>query len=439
MAKKLWASWFSGTRSTAEMKRGTKNEASVTRALATTEWVEAIWDVGLVAMESHPWIAVSADGLMLVHPPHALSEAPMPALLEIKTKLSQPQIAKSKRTARTYGKYFSCTVGSPQWFHSVPAEYRGQLIHQALVFGLARVVLVMATVTGILYSVLVTVPSHVRRVYLSSLQPYSVLCTWAHEANPEVAPLIPPDLQEIALSHLPLWRALNSRKLPLYPMRTIKSAIQVQYSVYKPGVDGATQFLSFLRSPTVRYSWEQRIVVDTFLSVAVNAVLMFRLWNEIQNGSWRGSLDHFRDALSRSQTFCDSVLSLIVELLADATLTVTSQGARANVLGTRAGMLNVKKRGRLKFFNSGEGRKFRLDATAHHLPARTRIVCHRHPTWECGACSVGTAHVPLCLKPRRPDSTETCFQYFHKVAQLTYLSSNANSGRERRTPQSDTD
>eukprot|EP00750_Incisomonas_marina_P023508 INCI5038.2.p3 GENE.INCI5038.2~~INCI5038.2.p3 ORF type:complete len:213 (-),score=19.31 INCI5038.2:833-1471(-) len=186
MAKKLWASWFSGTRSTAEMKRGTKNEASVTRALATTEWVEAIWDVGLVAMESHPWIAVSADGLMLVHPPHALSEAPMPALLEIKTKLSQPQIAKSKRTARTYGKYFSCTVGSPQWFHSVPAEYRGQLIHQALVFGLARVVLVMATVTGILYSVLVTVPSHVRRVYLSSLQPYSVLCTWAHEANPEV-------------------------------------------------------------------------------------------------------------------------------------------------------------------------------------------------------------------------------------------------------------
>ena len=226
-------------------------------------------------------------------------------------------------------------------------------------------------------------------------------------------------------------------------MRTIKSAIQVQYSVYKPGVDGATQFLSFLRSPTMRYSWEQRIVVDAFLSVAVNAVLMFRLWNEIQNGSWRGSLDRFRDALSRSQTFCDSVLSLIVELLTDATLPAMAQGARANALGTRTQMPKVKKRGRLKFFNSDEGRKFRLDATAHHLPARTPggkqlscIVCHRHPTWECEGCSVRTAHVPLCMKPRRPDSTETCFEYFHKVEQLTYLSSNASSSRKRHAPSS---
>ena len=43
---------------------------------------------------------------------------------------------------------------------------------------------------------------------------------------------------------------------PLKPLKVIKAAVQAHYSLLKPAVDGATQYLSNFRSATVRYDWK---------------------------------------------------------------------------------------------------------------------------------------------------------------------------------------
>ena len=89
---------------------------------------------------------------------------------------------------------------------------------------------------------------------------------------------IPGKLRPALLSHLPLWRAVENVGNPTRPMKTVKAAVQVLYSLLKPAVDGATQYLSQLRSASVRYTWKQKVVMDTTMTVAMNAVLLHRVF-----------------------------------------------------------------------------------------------------------------------------------------------------------------
>jgi len=129
IASNLWKSWFGRTRSTDAMTKGTKSQVAISRSLSHQRWVKHVWDVGLVAMKSAPWIAVSADGMVEVYPPHSTSN-PVVATLEIKTKVAPHLVAAAKTVKQQYGHYFQTSVGTSAWFKAVPHEYRGQVIHQ---------------------------------------------------------------------------------------------------------------------------------------------------------------------------------------------------------------------------------------------------------------------------------------------------------------------
>ena len=101
-------------------------------------------------MTRHPLVGVSADGLMQLRPPDD-HDMPVYAAVEIKTKISSALIAEARHVRSAYGAYFECTVGSEVWFKAVPWAYRGQLVHQALVLSLDKVVFVMATVYGLIF------------------------------------------------------------------------------------------------------------------------------------------------------------------------------------------------------------------------------------------------------------------------------------------------
>lgn len=62
-------SWFSRAFSTKAMAAGTHNELAVMAALRNAPHVRSIFDIGLVALKSHPYIGVSADGVAFVYPP----------------------------------------------------------------------------------------------------------------------------------------------------------------------------------------------------------------------------------------------------------------------------------------------------------------------------------------------------------------------------------
>ena len=182
MAKHLLTSWFSRTRSNDDMKKGTKNETAVMRALKAMPWTKGVWDVGLVAMKDHPWIAVSADGVAKVRRPR--TEDYMTVTLEIKSKVKENTVARAERIRDGAGtNYWECKIPSEAWFRSVPAQYRGQLIHQALVFGFEAALFVVASVKGIIYSVLVHVPDGIRRQYLNAMLAYQDVVAWAHDSG----------------------------------------------------------------------------------------------------------------------------------------------------------------------------------------------------------------------------------------------------------------
>lgn len=186
---RLVSSWFGRHRPHEAMRKGSASERSsvIMQALRDEPWVQNVWKIGLVCMTRHPWIGVSADGLMQLHhlPNDHHHDTPVYAAVEIiKAKISSALAAEARNVRSAYGAYFECTVGSEVWFKAVPWAYRGQLVHQALVLSLDKVVLVMATVDGLIYSVVVDVPASCRDTYLTSLLRYRSLLEWAYDDSP---------------------------------------------------------------------------------------------------------------------------------------------------------------------------------------------------------------------------------------------------------------
>ena len=74
--------------------------------------------------------------------------------LEIKTKLAEDRVNTALSLITRHGKdYFTVRGGDPLFYEVVPNEYRGQLLHQAVVLRLNYVLFVLARTSGVLYRV----------------------------------------------------------------------------------------------------------------------------------------------------------------------------------------------------------------------------------------------------------------------------------------------
>ena len=153
-------------------------------------------------------------------------------------------------------------------------RYRGQLAHEAMVTGLHHVLFVVADSTDypILYMALVEFPDAAIDAYKRSLLKWTPLFAWMHDPQVRAPTKVPRELVEAVKSHLSLARALRQHiakaSQPLLPLRTIKGAPLVAYSVTKSGVDGATSWGDLFRSPRIKLSWGQSMVTDVFQLLA---------------------------------------------------------------------------------------------------------------------------------------------------------------------------
>ena len=66
MLDDLVSSWFSNSRSTDSMKRGTANKNSIMKALINLDFVIYFFEVGIFACMSAIWIAVSPDRVGII-------------------------------------------------------------------------------------------------------------------------------------------------------------------------------------------------------------------------------------------------------------------------------------------------------------------------------------------------------------------------------------
>lgn len=62
----LVSGWFSSTRSTEAMKRGTKNEKAVLSALSNQSYIKALFELGMIGRRGFDWIACSPDAVAVI-------------------------------------------------------------------------------------------------------------------------------------------------------------------------------------------------------------------------------------------------------------------------------------------------------------------------------------------------------------------------------------
>ena len=227
-----------------------------------------------------------------------------------------------------------------------------------------------------------------------------------------------------------------SQQLPLRPVKTIKSAVPAFYSLLKPGVDGATQYLAQLRNSTLRYGWAQKVVMDTLFCLATNTVLIHRALRQ-HDSEWTG-VTAFRDSCSRSRSFTDTIVQLCVSMAMTVNRRrAATAAAQTAVAPAAASTTPLPRRNRLSFFNSpdGRGRRMRdrrrhavsqLTNTSDAKPVRRRcVVCHRKQHWFCATCT-GNDAVPvgLCRSKR---GRMSCFEYFHSADVLQFQGADSYS------------
>ena len=320
-------------------------------------------------------------------------------------------------------------------------RYRGQLAHEAMVTGLRHVLFVVAdsSRTPILYMALVEFPDAAIDAYKRSLLKWTPLFAWMHDPQVRAPTKVPRELVEAVKSHLMLARALrqhiaNARQ-PLLPLRTIKGAPLVAYSVTKSGVDGATSWGDLFRSPRIKLSWGQSMVTDVFQLLCVSSCSSARTAEIFNPRHWPG-LDAFRDKCSRGPAFADRAIRVAAELLRDAfqlrSEAINDAAARAalrrasapgghddGASGNEEGdedsdpPKDLPKRRRAQLWQSrADLMRWRLNTKQPHKTVNVEgvrlkcVVCTKLTSFQCSSCDVA-----LCSKVR--DDLMACMSVWH--------------------------
>jgi hypothetical protein len=147
--EKLMASWFSSARSSEPMMRGTANEGAIFAALQAKPYIIALFECGMFAIKSVPWIACSPDAIPLVQ----VGDESAIASVEFTSAIACT--SRDRILSFPTAELLHCTVGDADFTLLIPPEHIGQILTQMVVLSVQYVIYVAASETGIAYVVLV--------------------------------------------------------------------------------------------------------------------------------------------------------------------------------------------------------------------------------------------------------------------------------------------
>jgi hypothetical protein len=333
-ASALFKSWFHvkkpfGSKANRAIITGNLNESAITAQLREMAWVDAIFEIGLVRSRrvGHEHLGCSADNIALIRHPSSHENILLP--VEMKTKATKRTIDIITKVATEHGSFIECVAGDELWKEVVPAEYRSQVLHQAVVFQSRYGLLCMATKKAISYCVLIEYPATVHKIWVKALEPASRLITWASDAynkGGKNSPVIPAyfssEQRAVIKSHLPMWFALldllEESDDTLLPIRGFRSLAQVYYSKGKQGVDGLDDYHEYFNTRAFNLPWEKKVVLHRIIDLAINAGILWRLFHTSRTDKpWRGVKD-FLNRCSRFQGIQTVSYSLVKSLMRHA-------------------------------------------------------------------------------------------------------------------------
>lgn len=453
----LLKSWFSSSRSTEYMKRGSLNEDPVLNALSSRTFIIDCFECGMLALKDEQWIACSPDAIALLNPADLSSafglidgDELIIASVEIKTSIASSSLDVTHRHASLDVIY--CRIGDHEFVRRIPLKHCGQLLQQSLVLDVDYFVYVAASETSILFICVIYIPSYVRRQSLSVLVDYAkCLVSWVHEENGTPPPELDPAGKRLVGQKLPFWRLVNKHVVtngPLPPLKLFRHGSQTFYSRTKGGVDGSAQYRSTLRSSMTVFRWEQKLITQTIKSVIANAYIVWKINRGekfLETPSSFAGVDRFRNNINKGCSFGNFVIDLCPNLVRyaerlDSTPVENGEPSEhtmpeissdtAEVRRLRQAVSNIK-RNRVEFFNSPDGVRVRLQLHPH----LQRFTHHKK---HCALCGTGvkrsrskfkcsTCDVHLCVRVH-PEKRTSCWAKWHETKRLITVPSHWSTG-----------
>ena len=417
----LVESWTGRGRASEAMLSGQLNEDMVFTEVLQLPWVTSGFTAGLLSRKEAPHFAVSPDGLLFCKDTAGGDD--FAAVLEIKSKITPTQVVKFRAVAASHGRLVHCSWDDATFKATVPAVWRGQIMHEAWVCGVQRAVLVVAQMSGILYSVVIQVPVDDIDQHASSLARFAPLCTWAHHG------LEPPedftaDAHVALQSHYPMWRAMYDKVMregAFRPLRIVKAAITCLYNWTKGGVDIFTKLLVDLTNPHINHTFTQNVVLRMLKMVALSACTAARLVHNFDPATYT-TAEKFKKKTTRVP-YAEMLEDLCAQLVFKAAALMRSGEPVAQppaaLIAPAADWSEFRVPGRRKraYFVKGIGVKRRLDPTSLHAMEKFGlnqhgrsiqkdcVLCRKKCTCKCTFCGV-----PVCASD--------CWRVFHSDNEL---------------------
>lgn len=199
-------------------------------------------------------------------------------------------------------------------------------------------------------------------------------------------------------------------------------------------MDGSTQQRAILRSPTSHLKWEQKLAVQILKTVTINAFVGYRMYERkdlLNSAASFKSLEMYRNLLNKVQSTADFMFDCSQELLHyAATLELLQRSEEVgDVTDEDVGDIEVarlmslakgRKRKRLFFFNSEDGKRLRL-AVQGHSPRQGHVhycaLCGQNTgagswrghqtTYQCSHCATY-----LCVR-KYQGFRKSCWDLWH--------------------------
>ena len=452
-SKLVFTAWFSKSRSDEAMKRGQVNEAAVMNAIRGFTFIEDAREIGLLCRKNKPWFGVSPDGILLAvrREGERFERNKHVIIVEIKTGVSQA--GAHKALTNSNAEYQHCVCGDNKWFELVDKDHRAQLLMQAYVINLRRVLYVRATEHGIASVVIVEFDDAHIEAGEKALSGVEEVVKWLHEPSNgklQYPSFVGKKEKEIVESNwwfwdLLVWRIKQKGALP--PTRVAKYVVQSLYNKMKPGVDGVTQYAAFFRSQTSKLEWEQNVGTKGLKRAFIASFIACRLRRrreDIYDNKKYDGLRKLRRKLNATMTIGEFTKDIADKLLQwaeermppnkrirptlnvhavnppnqpDNVLDWVFAGKKVHEMREIARKESTNKK---KLFNDdNDGFKMmRLEKRLVHIPVRGQNKSQKacamcsHKKWtECLICGV-----TLCCYGDNPETS--CFKDFHANQQL---------------------
>jgi hypothetical protein len=461
--KKLMSKWFMKPLNNSFLKLGSANEIKILQALPAffqhfgggIALVSGPFQRGLLQRNTGSalsFLSTSIDGCAVLSAGLEDNSTEFAVVLELKTATTlNTQSEASRRLASAQAlsrdpnmQVFRSDFGDDLCKLLVwTPQYRSQILHHTVTTSVSYCLFVVASLSKILYSVLVDIPAGVRSIYENFMIRLAYPALQEFSASPASFLESSDDFgHAVDIETLHIWQKM-AKAIRNWPLRPAASDI-LPYCVSKwnhckGGQDVCSRILKNVKVDFRKLTPRAFIYIRIIMTALMNGHMLYRLLEiepELSNFS---SYRQLKRALNHRRTFWEFLrdfielwepsLSFIRRQSDVAMMSQVNEQEPVERNRDPANLPKPPKRNILKWLQTDDGKKLRLSAEPHHRGSRKQRfcpLCKTHTTVYCKTCDINVC-AQLALGTRK-----TCWDKLHTSQNLVPVAKTVRTGEKGR-------